>query len=114
MGFTLCCLTRTDVNYTLAYLGRGLLKSEKLNDTQGALADFDRSIKIDPNKPLAYARRAILKYQKLNDRAGGINDIKQAAKLFQQQGNIQRYQIAIDLLKKWQLASKDGGFYFVT
>jgi hypothetical protein len=50
----------------------------------------------------AYSNRGVLKYVELKDRSGGIDDMKRSAKIFQQQGNAQIYQRAIDLVKKWQ------------
>uniref|UniRef100_UPI00286A0BC6 tetratricopeptide repeat protein n=1 Tax=Chamaesiphon sp. OTE_20_metabat_361 TaxID=2964689 RepID=UPI00286A0BC6 len=68
----------------------------------GALADFNRAIQINPNFANAYYNRSLLKQNKLNDRVGAIDDMNRAAKIYQQQGQIQDYQQAIDLLKKWQ------------
>jgi tetratricopeptide (TPR) repeat protein len=92
-------------NATLTYYNRALLKEEKLNDHQGALADYNSSIKINPNFAEAYNNRGNLKFYLLKDRAGGIDDMKQAARLYQQQGNIKDYQKMVGLLKKWQQTS---------
>jgi tetratricopeptide (TPR) repeat protein len=89
-----------DPNLALTYSNRGVLKENKLQDIQGALADYNRAIQLNPNFAGAYGWRGKLKYTRLNDRSGAIVDIQQAAKLFQQQGNTQYYQQAIDYLKK--------------
>jgi tetratricopeptide (TPR) repeat protein/S1-C subfamily serine protease len=90
-----------------AYNNRGFLKAGKLNDPQGALADYNFAIKFSPNDAGVYINRGALKADKLNDRSGAIDDIKQAARLYQQQGNTQNYQRAIDLLKKLQQSSRN-------
>jgi TPR repeat len=79
-----------------------LLKTDKLQDDRGGLADYNRAIQLDPNNALAYGNRGLLKHNRLNDRSGGITDIQQAAKLFQQQGDTSSYREAIENLKKWQ------------
>jgi tetratricopeptide (TPR) repeat protein len=83
---------------------------EKLQDLQGALADFNRAIslqersanELDPNNAVAYCARGVLKHEYLSDKSGDVLDLQTAAKLYQQQGRTQEYQHAIDLLKKWQ------------
>jgi tetratricopeptide (TPR) repeat protein len=92
-------------NYADAYYNRGNLKTYKLNNYQGALADYNRAIQINPNYAEAYNNRSALKFYLLKDRAGGIDDMKQAARLYQQQGNIKDYQKMVGLLKKWQQTS---------
>jgi tetratricopeptide (TPR) repeat protein len=91
------------------YLSRGYLKAEKLQDIQGGLVDYNRAIQLNPNNALAYYGRGVLKYARLRNRSGGIADIKQAATLFKQKGNTKDYQMAIDLLKKWQQPSENSG-----
>jgi S1-C subfamily serine protease len=49
----------------------------------------------------AYKARGFLKYVNLNDRAGAIDDMKQAARLFQQQGNTQQYQRTIEYVERF-------------
>jgi tetratricopeptide (TPR) repeat protein len=91
-----------DSSFAKAYYSRALLKIRKLNDSQGALTDYSRAIQLKPDYADAYYNRAILKIVKLKDRPGAIEDMNQAAKIFQQQGNTQNYQKAIDSLKKMQ------------
>jgi tetratricopeptide (TPR) repeat protein len=86
--------------YSIAYYNRAILKVEKLNDVRGALADYDQAILHNPKYSEAHNNRAILKATKLNDQAGAIQDLRQAARLFKEQGNIQRYQLAINILQK--------------
>jgi tetratricopeptide (TPR) repeat protein len=64
-----------------AYNERGILKQEKLNDTQGALADYNRAIQIDPNLAVAYNNRGNVKQGQLNDTQGALSDYNRAIKL---------------------------------
>jgi tetratricopeptide (TPR) repeat protein len=94
-------------NFASAYNNRGFLKNDKLNNSQGALADYNRAIQLNPNFASAYGNRGFLKKNKLNDRAGAIDDMNRVVKIFQQQGNTQGYQQAIDLMKKWQQSGRN-------
>jgi tetratricopeptide (TPR) repeat protein len=94
-------------NSARAYNNRGIVKHKYLGDPQGALADYDRAISIDPNFAGTYIDRGNLKYYGLEDRVGGINDMKQAARLFQQQGDTQSYQEVVGFLRIWQQPSKN-------
>jgi tetratricopeptide (TPR) repeat protein len=85
-----------------AYRNRGELKSEVLHDVRGGLADYDMAIQLDPKFALAYGSRGLLKHDLLRDRTGGIADTQQAARLFQQQGDLKNYQVVVGFLKKWQ------------
>jgi tetratricopeptide (TPR) repeat protein len=50
-------------------------------DYQGALADFDRSISIDPNFAQGYAGRGNVKHTQLQDYRGALADYSQAIQL---------------------------------
>ncbi len=67
-------------NYSL-YYDRGLRKQYTLNDYQGALADYNKVIEIDPKYALAYNARGVLKHDKLNDPRGALADYKKAIEL---------------------------------
>jgi tetratricopeptide (TPR) repeat protein len=64
-----------------AYLDRAVVKNIDLNDTQGALADYDQAISLDPKFSLAYLGRATMKGFKLNDAQGALADYDQAISL---------------------------------
>jgi tetratricopeptide (TPR) repeat protein len=55
------------------YFAAGVQKYDK-GDYPGALADFNRTIQLDPKNSLAYYNRALLKEDKLNDPQGGLAD----------------------------------------
>jgi tetratricopeptide (TPR) repeat protein len=81
---SLADLNRTislEPNYAKAYIGRGFLKENKLNDPQGGLADLNRAISLDPNLAVAYYNRGTLKENKLNDPQGGLADLNRAISL---------------------------------
>lgn len=59
-----------------AYFYRGLAKAD-LGDGQGAIADFDKVLEIDPQVVVAYINRAIAK-RKLGDNRGAIIDFDKA------------------------------------
>lgn len=64
-----------------AYLDRAATKNTDLNDTQGALADYNQAISLDPKLSLAYLGRADMKGFKLNDTKGALADYDQAISL---------------------------------
>jgi tetratricopeptide (TPR) repeat protein len=68
-------------DYANAYVGRGNLKYEKLNDVKGALADYNQSIALKPDNASAYVGRGILKVNKLNDVKGALADYNQSIAL---------------------------------
>jgi tetratricopeptide (TPR) repeat protein len=57
------------------------LKTNNLNDIQGALADYNQAIFLNPKFPKAYYNRALLKEDKLNDTQGALADLSQAIEI---------------------------------
>jgi tetratricopeptide (TPR) repeat protein len=87
-----------DLNQIEAYVSRGIVKANKLRDFNGALADYNQAIAIDPQYAYAYGNRGILKYQQ-NDRAAGIADLRRAVILYRAQGQTERLQQMLTILK---------------
>lgn len=56
-------------------------KSDKLDDVQGALADYNKAIALNPQSVKAYYNREILKEDKLNDVQGALADYNKAITL---------------------------------
>jgi tetratricopeptide (TPR) repeat protein len=67
--------------YPEAYNSRAVLKSDRLNDSQGALLDLNKAIAIDPKYAEAYNSRANLKSDKLNDFQGALTDFSWAVSI---------------------------------
>jgi tetratricopeptide (TPR) repeat protein len=91
---------RINPNDADAYYNRGVTRS-RLENRQGALADYNEALRINPNLAEAYYNRGLLRSQ-LGDKQAAIEDLQKAADLYQQQGNQENYQDAIDNLKKLQ------------
>ena len=83
---------------TNAYNNRGFVYTE-LKDYQKAVADFTRVLEIDSQNSLAYYNRAYV-YERLGNKTQAIADFKQAATLYQQQGNLKDYQEALQQIEK--------------
>jgi lipoprotein NlpI len=80
-----------DPTNTKAYINRGVSK-HKLNDYQGAIADFSKVIELDPTNTKAYINRGVSKY-KLGDKYGACLDFSKSGEL----GNGGAY----DIIKKF-------------
>jgi tetratricopeptide (TPR) repeat protein len=74
---------------------------DDLNDVAGALSNYDRAIMLKPNYALAYLNRGIM-HERAGNRAQAVTDLRQAAKLFQSIGQIDRYNRAIKMIKDIQ------------
>ena len=91
---------RIDPNYADAYLGRGASRYD-LGDKQGAIADFNQALRINPNDVNTYVLRGRSRIE-LGDKQGAIQDFQKAAELYQQQGDKDGYQRAINILRRLQ------------
>ncbi len=74
---------------------------DDLNDVAGALANYDRAILLKPNYALAFLNRGIM-HERAGNRAQATIDLRQAAKLFQSSGQIDRYNRATKMIKDIQ------------
>jgi tetratricopeptide (TPR) repeat protein/S1-C subfamily serine protease len=83
-----------------AYYNRGIAKFD-LGQKAAAIADYDRAIAINPKFAQAYNNRGNAKSD-LGQKAAAIQDVRTAAELFRQQGQMDLYQRAIDLIGQLQ------------
>ncbi|MFQ4141204.1 tetratricopeptide repeat protein [Chlorogloeopsis sp. ULAP02] len=83
-----------------AYANQGNARSA-FGDKQGANADFNSALKINPNYAQAYYNRANARAD-LGDKQGAIADWQKAAEVFRQQVNTQLYQRILELIRKYQ------------
>jgi tetratricopeptide (TPR) repeat protein len=86
------------------YFATGIQKYRK-GDYQGALADFDLAIKLDPNYAIAYYGRGFLKADKLQDSQSALADFNRAIELDPNNG-VAYY--ARGILKHEQLSDEPG------
>jgi tetratricopeptide (TPR) repeat protein len=63
------------------YYDSAMNKSDKHRDYQGALADINKAIQIDPNNSLFYNYRVTLKVEKLGDFRGALMDLDKIIQL---------------------------------
>jgi tetratricopeptide (TPR) repeat protein len=89
-----------DPEYAQAHLNLAN-ELDDLEDTAGAMTNYDRAIALKPNYALAYLNRGIM-YSRMGDRSKAIGDLRQAAKLFQSIGHIDRYNHAMKMIKDIQ------------
>jgi serine/threonine protein kinase len=89
-----------DLKDANAYYERGNLKAYEKNDSQGALADYNRAIQLDPGFISAYDERGNLKADKLNDTQGALADYDRAiqisptyARAYHHRGNLKIYRL---------------------
>jgi hypothetical protein len=62
------------------------------------------AVEFDPKFAIAYNSRNIIKYEEFSDRTGAIDDMKQAAILYQKQGNKRGYEEAIAQIENWSIS----------
>jgi tetratricopeptide (TPR) repeat protein len=81
------------------YFGRAIIKRDR-KDFAGALADFDRSIEIEPdNNAGSYYNRALVK-KDMGNRSGAIQDFRRAAQFYRSAGNLASLQKSIDHIQR--------------
>lgn len=87
-----------DTNNPYGYLGRGVARM-MLEDYQNANADFNQAVQLNSNLAYGYYFRALTRYR-LGDKPGALTDLRASAKLFQEQGNQELSQKALDIIKE--------------
>ncbi len=80
------------------YSNRGNARSD-LGDKKGAIVDYNQALRINPNFAEAYYNRGNARSD-LGDKQGAIQDFQKAAELFQQQGETDGYQNAVNRIKQ--------------
>ena len=81
-----------------ALLEQGNTKSAK-QDYQGAIADYNEAIRLNPNDAIAYYNRGLAKSD-LGDKQGAIADFRESARLYQQQGKTADYEDAQNQIRR--------------
>jgi tetratricopeptide (TPR) repeat protein len=91
-------IAQADLSSAKAYRERGFSKSDT-GDQKGAIADFDRSIELDPKDADTYAGRGFAKFM-LKDKQGAINDLTTSTELHRQQGHTATYQKGLKIIEQ--------------
>ena len=89
-----------DPQNALAYNNRGFSYYELRQYTE-AIADFTQAINLDPQNALAYNNRGLM-YEQIGNKQQAIQDFQYAANLYQNLGNIEFSQQALDRIRKLQ------------
>jgi tetratricopeptide (TPR) repeat protein len=82
------------------YYGRGVARFDLGND-QEAIADYNQAIRLKPDYAEPYYGRGWIRKEQ-GDKSHAIADFQKAADLYQQQGNSEWHQNALDQLKELQ------------
>ncbi|MEH2410063.1 tetratricopeptide repeat protein [Nostoc sp.] len=82
------------------FFNQGLDKQKK-GDLQGAITAYTEAIRLNPNFAPAYYNRGVVRTE-LGDKKGAITDLQQAADIFKQQGKIEDYQKALEIINQLQ------------
>ncbi len=89
---------KQDPGYAYAYFYRGSDYFYVGNKT-AALADFNQTLNLNPNFALAYLRRGST-YYALGNKQAARQDYLRAAKLFQAQDQMDRYQATLQAIQQ--------------
>jgi tetratricopeptide (TPR) repeat protein len=87
-----------DPNLEIAYYRRGFLYYVA-KDYLNAIADYNKSIELNPKFALAYSNRSYA-YRDLYGEQEAAIDLRFAAKLFKEQGNMQKYHATMKSINK--------------
>jgi len=89
-----------DPTWLVVYNNRAILRN-RLGDREGAIEDFSQVLRLDPKDGIAYFNRGLV-HLELGDRQGAIQDLQSAADLFQQKGDANNYQKAMEKIHSIQ------------
>jgi tetratricopeptide (TPR) repeat protein len=89
--------------YAKAYYNRGNTRSA-IGDKLGAIEDYIQVLNINPNYAKAYYERAVVR-SGIRDKLGAIKDFEKAADFFQQQGDRENYQKALDKIGRFDIVA---------
>jgi len=84
-------------NFAKAYYNRGVA-NYNLGDNQCAVDDYSQAIEIQPDYAEAYYNRGLANYN-LGDNQGAIADFSRSVQLFYEQGNMEMYSKALEVMK---------------
>lgn len=94
---------RLNPNYARAYYNRANTYAD-IGYKQRAIEDYTQALDINPNYAKAYYDRAVVR-SGIRDKLGEINDFEKAADLFQQQGDQENYQKALDKIGRFDIVA---------
>ena len=89
---------RLNPDFAIAYNNRGLAYHNQ-GDLDGAIADYNEVIRLNPEYAYPYYNRGLL-YQKQENNRQALADFRKAADLFQQEGNQEWYQNALEKIEE--------------
>ncbi|MDX2240032.1 MAG: tetratricopeptide repeat protein, partial [Leptolyngbyaceae cyanobacterium bins.302] len=76
-----------------------------LKDVEGAIVDYSEAIRLNPTLAEAYLNRGRL-HLETGNRQATLTDWQQAAKLFEERGDLDRYQQMQDAIEQLQQGGK--------
>jgi tetratricopeptide (TPR) repeat protein len=87
-----------DPNLAVAYYRRGFIHY-LVKNYLSAIADYNKAIELNPDDALAYSNRGFT-YRELYGEVEAAVDLRHAARLFRQQGNLDKYQSTMKLINE--------------
>ena len=87
-----------DPDLAIAYYRRGFIHYLVKNYAR-AIGDYDRAIELNPADARSYSSRGFV-YRTLACEPEALLDLQQAAKLFQEQGNLTKYHNTLELIDR--------------
>jgi|GEM_PF-2847612 len=91
-----------DTKYAPGYVGRGDV-NRYLGDKEAALKEYNKAIKLDSKYAPAYFNRGKLYCDRFGNQEAATQDYELAAKLFQEQGQDNRYKEVISFIRKFSI-----------